>query len=54
MIDKIIRQHYQDGEKVGPCKRGMEMIMPKLKAQALPQVPVQRKLIRVQGDERLH
>ena len=37
MIDKSIRQHYQDGEKVGPFKRGMEMIMPKLKAQALPQ-----------------
>ena len=37
MIDKSIRQHYQEGEKVGPFKRGMEMIMPKLKAQALPQ-----------------
>ena len=37
MIDKSIRQHYQDGKKVGPFKRGMEMIMPKLKAQALPQ-----------------
>ena len=37
MIDKSIRQHYQEGEKVGPFRRGMEMIMPKLKAQALPQ-----------------
>ena len=37
MIDKSIRQHYQEGEKVGPFRRGMEMIMPKLKAQVLPQ-----------------
>ena len=37
MIDKSIRQHYQNGKEVGPFKRGMEMIMPKLKAQALPQ-----------------
>ncbi len=40
MIDKSIRQHYQEGKEVGPYKKGMEMIMPKIKeqikSQALP------------------
>ena len=36
MIDKSIRQHYQTGEKVGPFRKGMEMIMPKLKKKITP------------------
>jgi hypothetical protein len=37
MIDKSIRQHYQDGEKVGPFRKGMETIMPKVKEKFFPQ-----------------
>jgi hypothetical protein len=40
MIDKSIRQHYQNGEKVDPFKKGMKIIMPRvkeqIKSQALP------------------
>ena len=40
MIDKSIRQHYQTGEKVNPFRKGMEIIMPRvkeqIKSQALP------------------
>ena len=38
MIDKSIRQHYQTGEKVGPFRKGIEIIMPKIKEQIKSQV----------------
>ena len=31
MIDKSIRQHYQNGEKVDPYRKGLEMIAGKSK-----------------------
>ena len=36
MIDKSIRQHYQDGEEVSPFRKGMEMLIPKVKEKITP------------------
>ena len=39
MIDKSIRQHYQNGERVDPYRKGLEMIAGKGKGTFRTTVP---------------
>jgi len=36
MIDKSIRQHYQEGKKVNPFRKGIEMLVPKVREKITP------------------